>query len=227
MYEFARSHAGRVVRRCERAAVDDRDLRQVVLHPARALVAALAVPGQRRAADGDELGELDPREAQVGQDRVQLRHEHVRGLEHGLGALQEARGGRHAGLRRPHERVDVVEEVLEVGRERAEVAQRRGEVARRLSQVAHQRVGVLGERLEPPHRRARLAQEGREDLEGLGERVVARRERPERRVAVRDQPAAAGRPRARPRGTRGPCRGTPAGAPPPARPAAAAGRRRP
>ena len=39
------------------------------------------------------------------------------------------------------------------------------------------------------HRRARLAQEGREHLEGLGQRVVARGERREGGLAVRDQAA--------------------------------------
>src|SRR6266511_4029711 len=156
----------------ERAAVDDRDLRQVMLLAAARRVAARAVARERRCADRDELGELPAREAQVGQDRVQLRHEHVRGLEHGLGSPQEARARGHAGPRRAHERVDVVEELLEVGRQVAEVAQRRGEVLRRLAQVAHERIGVAGEGLETLHRRARLAQEGREDLERLGERVV-------------------------------------------------------
>jgi hypothetical protein len=41
--------------------------------------------------------------------------------------------------------VDVLEERLEVRREVAEVPQRRRQVARRLSEVAHERVGVLGE----------------------------------------------------------------------------------
>src|SRR5688572_864864 len=173
----------------ERAAVDDRDLRQVMLLAVIALVAAVAVPGQGGAAHGDELRELPAGEAQVGQDRVELRQEDVRRLEQRLGSPQEALARRDAGLGRPNQRVDVVEELLQVRREIAEVAQRRREVPSRLAQIADQRIRVAGEVLEAQHRGARLAQEGREDLEGLGQRVVARGERAEGRLAVRDQAA--------------------------------------
>ena len=93
-------------------------------------------------------------------------------LEQRLDALEHALGGRNPVAGGGHERPDGPEQPLEVGRELGEVLECRPEVVGRPAQIADERVRVAREPLEPPDRGARLAQEGRQHLERVGQRVV-------------------------------------------------------
>ena len=154
------------------SAPDRAELAQVVAHAAAGhrgpVSASAAAPLEMKSTS--ELVVLEPL-----QDRVELLEERPQLAEQRLGPRQSVAQRRQAALRRVMSGSRLTEEVAQVGRQRAHVAQRRLQVARDRPQVPHERVGVDGERPQARQRRLGLVQEGREDPDRLGQRLVLAR----------------------------------------------------
>ena len=146
--------------------------------------------GYRRVAAGAALhegGEQRRRVVRVRRDRIELAEIRRERVEQRLRGLEHARRRRQPGLRggpqRPLEPVVVGER----RRESAEVVDDRHHRPRHRLEVAHERLGVLGERVEAVVEALLLVEERREDVDRLSQGPALLGRRAEEALRVHDQ----------------------------------------